>query len=68
MCVCNNNLNNTFPVEEFKHRQLIYTFNKNKIIIMSNIKEPADKQLEDFKKSVEVINYYIMSYDYLILN
>lgn len=28
---------------------------------MSNIKDPADKQLEDFKKSVEVINYYIMT-------
>jgi len=30
---------------------------------MSNTKEPADKQLEDFKKSVEVINYYLTSSD-----
>jgi len=34
---------------------------------MSNIKEPADNQLEDFKKSVEVINYYIMTIRYLIV-
>jgi hypothetical protein len=35
---------------------------------MSNNKEPADNQLEDFKKSVEVINYYmILSDNYLII-
>jgi len=34
---------------------------------MSNTKEPADKQLEDFKKSVEVINYYItLKYDIIL--
>jgi len=33
---------------------------------MSNTKEPADKQLEDFKKSVEVINYYTTLYDIIL--
>lgn len=30
---------------------------------MSNNKEPADNQLEDFKKSVEVITYYMIFFN-----